>query len=235
MFHLSLFFFFQDGNKKPWATPEVFPLLFFENSFAAPDPVGCIYADSTCALPPGKQSRPATLISGYRRSQALWLCRFSTLDTQYKSYPVQRYPARGAVQQPAHSPDESQPQWRRIRWSGWIERERVRERKGGFQTGWPTFNTVWSQREREGGFWGGVQKASRNRKQDDKIAGEKDEKENRCRNKDKQRRTTMAPVFVDSSFYWISALLLPADWLLSFILLPLISHCLRCLGECSCL
>lgn len=44
MFHLS--FFFPDGNKKPRATPEVFPLLFFENSFAAPDPVGCIYADS---------------------------------------------------------------------------------------------------------------------------------------------------------------------------------------------
>lgn len=40
------FFFFRDGNRKPQATPEVFPLLLFENSFAAPDPVGCICADS---------------------------------------------------------------------------------------------------------------------------------------------------------------------------------------------
>lgn len=41
------------------------------------------------------------------------------------------YPARGAVQQQASSPDESQPQWRRVRWIGSTESERVRERRGG--------------------------------------------------------------------------------------------------------
>lgn len=67
------------------------------------------------------------------------------------------YPARGAVQQQASSPDDPQPQWRRVRWSGCTERQRLgeKERGGGVSSRQGDLHSASSgvrmgEREREG-------------------------------------------------------------------------------------
>lgn len=180
-FFFSFFFLF--GWKwKGRSDAKGFPLLWKLSCSSWPRGL-YLCSVSTCVPPLLKQWKSPILSPGYKRIRAYRLCRLCALHMQCKPCPMRRHPTRGAVQQPAHSPEKSQPQWRRKkkqRTGEWMNGEG--EREESFQTGWPTFNTVWrqTQRERRGRERERdkrMQRAYRNGKHSDDTAGEKDEKE----------------------------------------------------------